>query len=132
MRKYILFGFLVMLLVTSGPAALAETNCYSNSIIQGWLKERDAAARSVIQQWARGAPLEDMASDVAVIFTNEVYIRSMCRDSLEFLNKHLIIPDKEYNLKVETLPALILKYFLGFDILSPSTQFQTGKQEIDK
>ena len=130
MRKHTLFGLLIMFLITGAPTVFAETNCYSNSIIQEWLRERDAAARTVIQQWAKGAPLEDMASNIAVIFTSEVYIRSLCRDSLEFLRQHLIIPDKEYNLKVETLPALILKYFLGFDILSPCTQSETGKQEI--
>ncbi|MBC8460201.1 MAG: hypothetical protein H8D67_19625 [Deltaproteobacteria bacterium] len=129
MRKHTLLGLLIMFLIASAPIVFAETNCYSNSIIQEWLRERDAAARIVIQQWAKGAPMEDMASDVALVFTNEVYIRSMCRDSLEFLRQHLIIPDKEYNLKVETLPALILKYFFGFDILSPCAQSETGKQE---
>ena len=126
MRQCKLFGFLFMIMVATAPQALAETNCYSNAIIQGWLKQRDVAARNVIQQWARGAALEDIAPNIAVIFTNEVHIRCMCRNSLEFLDKHLIIPDKEYNLKVETLPALILKYLIGFDILSPYTQFPKG------
>lgn len=132
MRKNTLFSLLIMFLIISAPTAFAETNCYSNSIIQEWFKERDAAARIVIQQWAKGAPVEDMTSDVAVIFTNEVYIRSVCRNSLEFINEHLIIPDKEYNLKVETLPALILKYFLGFDILSPYAQSEIDNQESEK
>lgn len=129
MRKHTLFGLLIMFLVMGAPMAFAETNCYSDPIVQEWLRERDAAARIVIQQWAKEAPLEDMVSNIAVIFTSEVYIRSVCRDSLEFLQQHLIIPDKEYNLKVETLPALILKYFLGFDILSPCTQSETSLQE---
>lgn len=132
MHKYTIFGLVIISLLVSVPPVFPKTNCYSNSIIQGWINERDTAAKIVIQQWANGGSIEDMASNVAVIFTDEIYTRGMCRDSLQFLQRHLIIPDKNCDLKMETLPSLILNYFLGFDILVPYIQSEKPKTGVKK
>ena len=132
MHKYTIIGLVIISLFVGVSTAFAKTNCYSNSIIQGWINERDTAAKIVLQQWANGVPIEDMTSNVAVIFTNEVYTRSMCRDSLQFLQSHLIIPDKDCDLQMETMPSHILNYFLGFDILVPYILPETPKTGVKK
>ncbi len=69
-----------------------------------------------------GMPVEDLASDIAVIFADEIYILSKCREQTDFLNTHVYVINGT-DPQVETVPAIILEKVLGHDILSPWNQF---------
>ena len=120
--KKLMISLLFFLILAFGSSAFGES-CYVDSTVRQWLEERDRAAEHMVQAWAQGAPLEDLAADVAVIISNEIYVSSMCRDSKDFQKEHLLIANAGPNPKVATLPAVILERLVGYQILSPRKQF---------
>lgn len=122
MKRLLICLFLLQAAIL-GPAQAVAADCYSDGIVQRWLDERDRAAERVVQIWARGAPLEDLVSEVAVMLSNEIYVCSKCREQEGFLRENLILLGRGSEPKVETVPAIILERLLGTDLLSPRKEF---------
>ena len=115
--------------ITFGGSAAIAGNCYSDSVVKGWIEERDRAEEYVVQVWARGGSPEQFASEVAVILSNELYMCSKCRDEGEFLKTNLHILGKGSDPKVETVPGMILERLVGHEMLSPWKQFPSEKRK---
>jgi len=123
--------FLVYLLISiSTVSAVIAGSCYSDPIVKRWIEEIDHAAENVVQQWAQGSSPEKFVSDVAVIISNEFYVFSQCREEPKFLETHILFLNKGSDPRVETVPAMILEHLFGYDILSPWSQFPSGKREV--
>jgi len=128
MKKLIGFGVFLVVIALSGSAAIAGS-CYSDTVVKGWIEERDRAEECLVQAWARGASPEQFASRVAVILSNELYVSSKCRDEGEFLKTNLHILGKGSDPKVETVPGMILERLVGYEMLSPWKQFPSYKKK---
>ena len=115
--------------ITFGGSAAIAGSCYSDSVVKGWIEERDRAEEYVVQIWARGGSPEQFASEVAVILSNELYMCSKCRDEGEFLKTNLHILGKGSDPKVETVPGVILERLVGYEMLSPRKQFPSYKKK---
>ena len=124
-----LIGFVVFLvaIALSGSAAIAGS-CYSDTVVKGWIEERDRAEEYVVQVWAKGGSPEQFASEVAVILSNELYMCSKCREEGEWLKANLHILGKGPDPKLETVPGIILERLVGYEILSPWIQFSSNKR----
>jgi len=109
--------------VSPGMAA----DCRHDPIVRDWIIERDQAEQHLLSEWAKGAPTDKLASDVSVILSSELFIASKCR-SEGFLKQNLhFLGAGSDDLRVETLPCMILERILGKDILSPHKNF-TSKE----
>ena len=128
MKRNIVFIVCVWI-VCFFPRTVLSADCYSNLVVSGWLAERDRAEKGVVKAWAKGHPAEELASDIAVILANELYLCSTCRDQADFLKENLHLLNKDDASKVETVPAMILEVILGQDILSPWRQFPSKRKE---
>lgn len=128
-----LIGFVVFLvaITLSGSAAIAGS-CYSDTVVKGWIEERDRAEEYVVQVWAKGGSPEQFASEVAVILSNELYMSSKCREEGEWLKTNLHILGKGSDPKVETVPGMILERLVGHEMLSPRIQFPSNKRKEAK
>jgi len=115
--------------ITFGGSVAIAGSCYSDKVVKGWIEERDRAEEYVVQAWARGAAPEQVASQVAVILSNEIYMCSKCRDERNFLKSNLHILGKGSDPKVETVPGMILERLVGYEILSPRIQFPSNKRK---
>ena len=122
MKRIIICVFFLLVMVFSAASAVAG-DCYTNTIVKRWLKERDEAAEHVVQVWASGASPEEFASWVAIILSNELYVCSLCRDQNRFLEGNIYILKGKSHPKLETVPGIILEHVVGRDLLSPRTQF---------
>lgn len=127
--KKTMVSLLVLLGVILTISQASAGSCYSDSIVMGWIAERDRAERTVIQAWAKGASPQDLAPDIALLLSNEFYICSKCRDNTQFLKNHLHILNNGSSPKVETVPAMILERLIGYPILSPHLQFAHDNRE---
>lgn len=109
----ITFGTLFML----SPSMAAD--CRHDPIVRGQTVERDRAEQRLLSRWAKGAPNSELASQVGIIVSCELFIASMCRNEV-FLKQNLhFLGTGNEDLRVETLPCLILERVLGKDILLP-------------
>jgi len=120
MQKLALSVVFALMIGAAGHAAAG--NCFNDQIVERWVRERDAAAVQVLRKWAGGIPVEDLAPEIAVIFADEIYILSKCREQTEFLNTNVYVISGS-DPQIETVPGIILKKVLGRDILSPTIQF---------
>jgi hypothetical protein len=107
-------------------------DCYSDFVVKGWLEERDRAEKRVVQAWAKGASSEELASDIAIILANELYLCSTCRNQVDFLEEHLHVLNNGDSPAVDTVPARILETFVGGEFLSPWRQFPKGRRGMEK
>jgi len=128
MKKLMVCVAFLSVMTFGGSAAIAGS-CFSDSVVKGWIEERDRAEEYVVQVWARGGSPEQFASEVAVILSNELYMCSKCRDEGEFLKTNLHILGKGSDPKVETVPGMILERLVGREMLSPWKQFPTDKKK---
>ena len=109
-----------------GSPGLAA-DCRHDPIVRDWIIERDQAEQDLLSDWAKGAPTERLASHVGIIVSSELFIGSKCRTE-GFLKQNLHFLGKDSDdLRVETLPCMILERILGKDILSPHKNF-TSKE----
>lgn len=127
MKRLMVCIFLLGLMILNVPIVTAG-DCYSDTVVKGWLKERDRAAEHVVQIWARGAPPEEFASEVAIILSNEFFMCTHCRSQERFLEGHIYILNGVSHPKVENVPGMILEYLIGEKILSPWSQFPAEKR----
>jgi len=130
--KKLMVCVVVLLVVTFGGSAAIAGSCYSDTVVKGWIEERDMAEEYVVQVWAKGGSPEQFASEVAVILSNELYMCSKCRDEGEFLKTNLHILGKGSEPKVETVPGMILERLVGYEMLSPRIQFPSNKRKEAK
>ncbi len=128
MKRSIICFILVSAMVLNVSTAMAG-DCNSDLVVKRWIKERDKVEEHVVQIWAQGASPEEFASKVAVILSNEFYVGSRCRNESDFLARNLHILNKGSNLKVETVPAMILEHLVGHQILSPWNQFPSSRRK---
>ena len=126
--KKLMVCAVVLWVVTFGGSAAIAGSCYSDKVVKGWNEERDRAEEYVVQAWTRGASPEQLASRVAVILSNELYMLSKCRDERNFLKSNLHILGKGPDPKLETVPGIILERLVGYEILSPRIQFPSNKR----
>lgn len=127
MKRVMIYVFFLWVMVFSAAAAMAG-DCYTDTIVKRWIEERDEAAEHVVQAWIRGASVEEFASDVAVILSNELYVCSQCRDQRRFLEGNIYILKGKFHPKLETVPGSILERLVGRDLLSPWTQFPLAQK----
>ena len=127
MKRAMICVFFLWVMVFSAASAMAG-DCYTDTIVKRWLEERDEAAEHVVQEWIRGALLEEFASEVAVILSNELYVCSQCRDQKGFLEGNIYILKGKFHPKLETVPGIILERLVGHDLLSPWTQFPLAQK----
>ena len=120
MRKIIMFiiGFLV-----GFTSIAAASSCHTDRIVARWIEERNELSIQVIQEWAKGASVDDLSPAIATIISNELLTCSKCRNDTDFVQKKLILLNSKTEPRVETVPAIILEHYLGNDILSPHRQF---------
>lgn len=117
---------LVFCLVFYGllPALLAYAgDCNDNSVVQIWLAGKEEASKKILRHWAQGGSLDEVAREIAVVISNEMYILGVCRDYPDFLREKLLIYGARPNPGVDSLPALILERIAKKDILSPRRDF---------
>ena len=118
----IVFRFMVGCLFL-GPSASMALDCRSDSVVRDWIVERDNAEKRVLKQWATGAPAGEYADGVGIIVSSELFIGSSCR-SPAFLKQNLhFLGVGGKDLRVETVPCIILERLMGKDILSPHRNF---------
>ena len=127
MRK--LFFYTICFMMGFGPVAV-NASCYSDRIVSRWLEERDELAVSVLQDWAAGTSIEDLAPDIAAMMSNEVITCSKCSNENDFITENLFILTSENEPELDKVPAIILEHFLGKDLLSPYVQFPGGKTDF--
>lgn len=116
---------LVFCLVFCGflPVALAYAgDCNDNSVVQIWLAEREEASKKILRHWAQGGSLDEVAREIAVVVSNEMYILGVCRDP-DFLKENPVVCGAVSIPSLDSLPALILQHIAKKDILSPKREF---------
>ena len=126
--KTLIVCFFALWVVILDVSVAVSGDCYSDTIVKRWLEGRDRAAERVVQTWAKGAPPEGFAPEVAVTLSNEFYICSKCRDQMDFLKANLILLGRGSNPKVETVPGMILEYLVEHELLSPWSQFPSDSR----
>ena len=126
--KRVMVCFFVLCAMIFEVSTVMAGDCYSDTVVKGWLEERDRAAEHVVQVWARGASPKEFASKVAVILSNEFFICAHCRNQKQFLEDHIQILNGVSQPKVKNVPGMILEYLIGHDILSPWSQFPAEKR----
>jgi len=127
MRK--LSIYIILILMAACPVAV-HASCYSDRIVSRWLEERDELAVRVLQDWAAGAAVEELSSDIAAIMANEVITCSKCSNDGAFIQENLFILTGETEPDLNKVPAIILEHFLGKNLLSPYVQFPGNKTDI--
>ena len=100
----------IFLIVTAGlMTANLAMGCDNDPLVRRWVQEQDRAAVRMLQSWAAGASMDELAEDTAVIIGNTVYIQARCRDDVVFLKRTLLLFDAGPNLCIEVLPSIILE-----------------------
>ena len=128
MKKLCVYAvFLVV--VFSGLSSAFAGSCRSDTVVKRWIEERDKIAVHIVQAWAGGTDPKELASEIAVVLSNEFYICSKCRNEIDFLKTNLRILNGRSSPKVETIPAVILEQLIGYPVLSPWTQFPARKRD---
>jgi hypothetical protein len=123
MKEKWALGRVVLWLVAVGVFCCASpgmaADCRHDPIVRDWIIERDQSEQRLLREWAKNAPTDKLASDVGIIVSSELFIASKCR-SESFLKQNLhFLGAGSDDLRVETLPCMILERVLGKDILSP-------------
>ena len=127
MKKLCVYA-VVLVVVFSGVSSAFAGSCQSDTVVKRWIEERDKVAVHIVQAWAGGIAPKELASEIAVVLSNEFYICSKCRDQKDFLKANLILLGRGSNPKVETVPGMILEYLVGHELLSPWSQFPSDSR----
>lgn len=131
-KKQIGIACLVALIFGLFMVNSAMAGCSNDPLVRQWVHERDQAAEKMVQRWAAGVPLTEVIYDAAVIFSNEVYIASRCRQEEDFLNSTIVLPDAGPDVSLETLPAILIEKLIGkTGFFSPYSQFPIEKTRGD-
>ncbi|MBC2714966.1 MAG: hypothetical protein HF978_06615 [Desulfobacteraceae bacterium] len=120
MRKIILY---VVVFFVGFTSIAAGASCYSDRVVTRWIEERDELAVQVLQKWAKGASVDELTPAIATIISNELLTCSKCRNDVDFVKEKLILLNSTTEPRIETVPAIILKHYIGNDLLSPHRQF---------
>ena len=112
-----------LVIIFSGVSSAFAGSCQYDTVVKRWIEERDKTAVQIVQVWARGIDPEELASEIAVVLSNEFYICSKCRNEIDFLKQNLRILNGGSKPKVETIPAVLLEQLIGYPVFSPWTQF---------
>lgn len=124
-----------LMLIVAGMVmvSLAEAgNCYTDTMVNRWLAEKQRAEQATVSRWVQGAAPEEFVSAVAEIVANELYIFSQCRDQPDYVQRHVYVTSGGAAPRVETVPAVILEHLLGEALLSPWRQFPADKDRKDR
>ena len=122
MKKLCVYA-VFLVIVFSGVSSAFAGSCQSDTVVKRWIEERDRITVHIVQAWAGGTAPKELASEIAVVLSNEFYICSKCRNEIDFLKTNLRILNGGSSPKMETIPAVILEQLIGYPVLSPWTQF---------
>jgi len=129
MNKVIVSVMLGMVFLTA-PAYGADS-CEYNSIVQGWIVERDREALNLVRAWLSGEPKETLAPFVGLVWTSETKITALCRNETDFLDRHcMLYGNLTFPLTVDTVPPLLFERLVKDDILSPGRQYRKKGKEV--
>ena len=128
MKKLIGCGVLFCMMFIGFSVAMAG-NCRTDAVAKRWVDERNRAEVLVLQSWARGETVDRYASQVALIFSDELYLCSACRNDGAFLKENLHVLGKGVDPTVETIPGMILERFLGKGFLSPRREYGANAED---
>lgn len=128
MKKLCVYA-VILVVAFSGVSFAFAGSCQSDTVVKRWIEERDRKAVHIVRAWAGGTTPRELASEIAVILSNEFYMCSKCRNEIDFLKTNLRILNGGSSPKMETIPAVILEQLMGYPVLSPWTQFPARKRD---
>lgn len=115
---------LVLILFSFLPFQQALADCSNDSVVKNLISERNTKAKQLLKKWVRNTGNKDIASLAAEIWSNETFIQGICLNDPDFLKINLIFVNSKNNeVKVETIPVIILEWLMHDDFLSPYKQY---------
>jgi len=129
MKKVIVSVMLGMILLNA--TAYGASSCEYNTIVQGWIAERDRDALRLTRAWLSGEHKETLAPLVGLVLEAEIKVSSICRNEVDFLERNRLLYGKlTYPLTVDTVPPHVFQRIIGDDMLSPERQYREEKKEV--